>query len=97
MTPQDELWVCGSSPMGWSVDPKYPTAPLGCPPKDQVLAKFNTSGKMLELHSFAKGEDAHEKPGDLNWFHAVALDQAGNLFVGDIIGKRVQKFAKKPR
>jgi hypothetical protein len=41
-----------------------------------VLAKFNTSGKMLELHSFAKGEDAHEKPGDLNWFHAVALDQA---------------------
>jgi sugar lactone lactonase YvrE len=95
MTPQDELWVCGSSPMKWSVDPKYPTAPLGCPPKDQVLAKFNTSGKMLELHSFAKGEDAHEKPGDLNWFHAVALDQAGNLFVGDIIGKRVQKFARK--
>jgi hypothetical protein len=97
MTPQDELWVCGSSPMGWSVDPKYPTAPLGCPPKDQMLAKFNTSGKMLELHSFAKGDDAHERPGDLNWFHAVALDQAGNIFVGDIIGKRVQKFARKDR
>ena len=96
MTPADELWVCGSSPMGWTVDPKYPTAPLGCPPKDQVLAKFNTSGKMLELHSFAKGEDEHEKPGDLNWFHAVAVDREGSLFVGDIIGKRVQKFVRKP-
>ena len=96
MTAADELWVCGSSPMGWTVDSKYPTAPLGCPPKDQVLAKFNTSGKMLELHTFAKGEDEREKPGDLNWFHAVAVDSEGSLFVGDIIGKRVQKFVRKP-
>ncbi len=96
MTSSDELWVCGSSPMGWTVDSKYPTAPLGCPPKDQVLAKFDTGGKMLELHTFAKGEDDHEKPGDLNWFHAVAVDKSGSIFVGDIIGKRVQKFVRKP-
>ena len=95
MTPADELWVCGSSPMGWSVDPKYPTAPLGCPPKDQVLAKFDTNGRMLELHTFAKGKDEQEMPGDLNWFHAVAVDREGSLFVGDIIGRRVQKFLRK--
>lgn len=95
LTDKDELWVCGSSPMQWTVDPKYPTAPLGCPPKDQVLAKFDTTGRMLELHTFPKGEDDHEQAGDLNWFHAVALDREGNLFAGDIIGKRIQKFAKK--
>jgi hypothetical protein len=51
---------------------------------------------MLELHTFAKGEDERETPGDLNWFHAVAVDSEGSLFVGDIIGKRVQKFVRKP-
>jgi hypothetical protein len=94
MNAKDELWVCGSSPMQWSVDAKYPTAPLGCPPKDQVLVKFNTSGRVLEVHTFPKGEDDREKPGDLNWFHGIALDRDENLYAGDIIGKRLQKFER---
>jgi len=95
ISPNDEIWVCGSSPMQWTHDPKYPTAPLGCPPKDQILVKFDPTGRVLELHTLPKGEDGHEKPGDLNWLHTIALDTAGNIYAGDIIGKRVQKFVRK--
>lgn len=95
ISPKDEIWVCGSSPMQWRHDPKYPTAPLGCPPKDQVVVKFDTTGRVLELHTLPKGEDGQEKPGDLNWLHTIALDASGNIYAGDIIGKRVQKFLRK--
>ncbi|MGI9427104.1 MAG: peptidyl-alpha-hydroxyglycine alpha-amidating lyase family protein, partial [Bythopirellula sp.] len=29
VTSSDDIWVCGSSPMRWRRDPKYPDAPLG--------------------------------------------------------------------
>ena len=93
VTPQDEIWVCGSTPMSWQhKDKKYPTAPLGCPPRDQVIMKFNTDGKLLQLYSFPKGEDGKEKPGELNWVHCIAVDSKGNVYLGDIQGKRLQKF-----
>jgi len=95
VSPKDEIWVCGSSPMPWTVDPKYPTAPLGCPPKDQLFVKFNTEGKVLQLWTMPKGADDQEMPGDLNWLHAIALDSKGNVYLGDIIGKRLQKFVLK--
>ncbi|MBI5822378.1 MAG: 6-bladed beta-propeller [Verrucomicrobia bacterium] len=95
VTPKDEIWVCGSSPMYWRVDPKYPKAPLGCPPKDQFVMKFNTDGKLLQLWTFPKAEDGQEKPGELNWLHGLAVDSKGNLYCGDIIGKRIQKFILK--
>lgn len=95
VSPKDEIWVCGSSPMPWITDPKYPTAPLGCPPKDQLFMKFNTAGKVLEHWTLPKGADEKEKPGDLNWLHVIALDAKGNIYAGDIIGKRVQKFLRK--
>jgi hypothetical protein len=68
---------------------------LGCPPKDQLFMKFDTSGRVLQLWTFPKGEDGKEKTGELNWLHAIAVDAQGNLFVGDIKGKRAQKFAPK--
>jgi len=95
VSPKDEIWACGSSPMPWRLDPKYPTAPLGCPPKDQVLMKFNTDGKLLQLWTVPKGEDGQEKPGELNWVHGIALDSKQNIYCGDIIGKRLQKFVPK--
>ena len=88
----DEIWVCGSSPMPWREDPKYKGAPLGCPPFDQLLLKMNPQGKVLQLVVFPKGDDDKEKPGDLNWVHCIAEDSKGNLYLGDIIGKRAQKF-----
>jgi hypothetical protein len=92
VSPKDEIWICGSSPMPWVTDPKYPTAPLGCPPKDQLFARFDAAGRVRDLWTLPKGPDDHEQPGDVNWLHAIAFDSKGNVYLGDIIGRRVQKF-----
>ena len=86
VSPKDEIWVCGSSPMPWVNDPKYPGAPLSCPPKDQVFMRFDPNGKVTQLWTVPKGEDGKEQPGDLNWLHCLAFDSKGNLYAGDIIG-----------
>jgi DNA-binding beta-propeller fold protein YncE len=95
VTRDNEIWVCGSSPMPWQQHPDYPDAPLSCPPKDQILMKFRPDGRLLQLWTIPKGTDGKEQPGDVNWIHAVAVDSKGNLYVGDIIGKRAQKFARQ--
>jgi NHL repeat-containing protein len=95
ITPKDEIWVCGSSPMPWRDDSAYPGAPVGCPPRDQLLMKFNPDGRLLQLWTMPKGEDGKENPGDVNWLHALAVDSKGDIYVGDIIGKRAQKFVRK--
>jgi len=91
ITQNDKIWVCGSSPMPW----REKDGALGCPPKDQLFMKFAPSGKLLQLWTIPKGEDGLEKPGQLNWVHAIALDSQGNIYAGDIKGKRVQKFVKQ--
>ncbi|MGE3805504.1 MAG: peptidyl-alpha-hydroxyglycine alpha-amidating lyase family protein [Gemmataceae bacterium] len=91
MTKDDELWVCGSSPMQW----RKTDEALGCPPKDQVFMKFATSGKLLQLWTVPKGSDGLEQPGELNWVHCLALDSKGNIYAGDIKGKKAQKFLRK--
>jgi hypothetical protein len=88
----DEIWVCGSSPMPW----RQSDGALGCPPKDQVFMKLDTNGKVLQIWTVPKGVDGHEEPGDCNWVHAIAVDSQGNLYASDIIGKRAQKFVKQP-
>ena len=90
VTKNDELWVCGSSPMQWR---KSDNA-LGCPPKDQIFMRFNTFGKVLQLFTLPKGLDGLERPGEVNWVHAMAVDSQGNIYVGDIIGRRAQKFLR---
>jgi DNA-binding beta-propeller fold protein YncE len=92
ITAKDEIWVCGSSPMVWEMSDKG--EPVGCPPKDQLIARFSPEGKVLELASFPKAQDGQEKPGELNWVHCLALDSRGNLYLGDIIGRRAQKFIR---
>jgi DNA-binding beta-propeller fold protein YncE len=91
VTRDDELWVCGSSPMQWRPE----DGALGCPPKDQVFMKFRPDGKLLQLWTVPKGIDGLERPGECNWVHAIAADSKGNLYVGDIIGRRAQKFVRK--
>jgi sugar lactone lactonase YvrE len=88
MTKDDELWVCGSSPMTWRADDKV----LGYPPTDQLFMRFDTSGKLLQLWAAPKGEDGKERAGDLNWVHGMALDSKGNIYAVDIKGQRAQKF-----
>ena len=89
VTPRDEIWVCGSSHMErkgkWR----------GLPPKDQVLVVFNPAGKVLAQWRIPKGRDGKEQAGEVNWLHAVALDSKGNIYVGDIRGRRAQKFVRR--
>lgn len=92
VTPRDEIWICGSSPTAWKFS--GPDMPVSCPPRDQVFMKFNPSGKLLQLWTVPKGTDGAEQPGDLNWVHCLALDSKGNIYAGDIIGKRAQRFVR---
>lgn len=91
VSPQDEIWACGSSPQWWRRDGEYP------PPKDQIFLRFSNDGKAKQLWSVPIGADGAEEPGQCNWVHALALDSQGNLYAGDINGKRLQKFVRQPR
>ncbi len=84
ITPQDEIWTCGSSPTLAANEQGM----TGIPPHDQVLVRFDTAGRVLQVWAPPKGD----APGEINWVHAVAADSRGNLYCGDIRGKRVQKF-----
>lgn len=86
----DAIWVCGSSPMPW-----YDFKVLGCPPKDQLFMRFDTTGRLQQLWTVPKAADGQERPGECNWVHAMAIDSHGNLYCGDIMGKRLQKFVRK--
>ncbi len=89
ITPTDEVFVCGSSPMRWGEE-----AALGSPPKDQLVMKFSTDGRLRELWTFPAGLEGREKPGELNWVHGIAVDSHGDLYLGDVKGCRVQKFIR---
>jgi peptidylamidoglycolate lyase len=93
--PDDAVWICGSSPMGWAVHPDYPQAPLGCPPKDQLVMRFDAAGRLHQLTMLPKAADGRERPGEVNWIHGLAVTGDGTLYVGDIIGKRLQKLVRR--
>jgi DNA-binding beta-propeller fold protein YncE len=91
ITKDDEIWVCGSSPMLWSeVGPTQ--AALATPPKDQVVMKLDSEGRLKQMWVIPKGENGKEKPGDLNWVHSMSVGPDGSLYFGDVQGKRAQKF-----
>jgi hypothetical protein len=89
VTEHDEIYVCGSSPMRW---PKLPIPGLlvGIPPKDQLIMVLTPAGRVTRLWTFPIGT----RSGELEWVHALAVDRQGNLYLGDIQGRRAQKFLK---
>jgi len=89
VTENDEVTVCGSSPMRW---PKLalPGLIVGIPPKDQIVMVFTPDGRVKRLWTFPKGQ----RLGELDWVHALAVDRVGNLYLGDIQGRRAQKFLR---
>jgi len=91
ITAKDEIYVCGASPSQWRKD----DVQLGIPPKDQIVMKFDTTGRVLAWWSFPQGPDEPDrdvKPGELSWVHGLAVDARGNLYLGDIMGQRAQRF-----
>ena len=91
VTRQDEVYICGASPSQW----RKMDGQLGIPPKDQIVMKFDTTGRVLSWWRFAQGPDEPDsgvKPGELSWVHGLAIDAKGNLYLGDIMGQRAQRF-----
>jgi NHL repeat len=86
---RDEIYVCGSSPMRWSKIP-IPGLIVGIPPKDQLIMIFTGDGRLVQLFTFPKGQHS----GELDWVHGLAVDRRGNLYLGDIQGRRAQKFLR---
>ena len=77
------------SPMRWPRLP-IPGLVVGIPPKDQLIMVFTPDGRVTRLWTFPKGQ----RPGELDWVHALAVDRHGNLYLGDIQGRRAQKFLR---
>jgi DNA-binding beta-propeller fold protein YncE len=90
LTEKDEIWACGSSVM-----PRPEKGMPFLPPADQVVVKFDTSGKVLDRFALPKGQDGKEQPGEVNWLHGVAFDAKGDLYTCDIKGKRALKFVRE--
>ncbi len=96
ITPDDSVYVCGSSPKRWGSHSN-----LGNPPTDQLVMRLNTDGRVLEVWTFPLLADpAKPVPGHIDWIHAIAVDSAGNLYLGDVADNskshRIQKFVRLP-
>jgi hypothetical protein len=92
ITPADEVYVAGSSPMLWSEKPAT-AAGLATPPKDQLIMKFDPEGRVKQLWTFPKGVDGQpSKPGEVNWVHAIAFANDGTLYTAEVEAKSAQKF-----
>jgi len=95
ISPQDEIYVCGSAPARWTE-----RGNLGNPPTDQLLLKFDTTGRVLELSVFPMVQDGKMEAGKLDWVHGIAVDSEGNLYLSDVADNspahRVQKFNRLP-
>jgi streptogramin lyase len=91
ITKNDDVWICGSSPMLWSEIPATQAA-LATPPKDQLFMKLDTEGRLKGLWVVPKGQDGKEKPGELNWVHGMAVGNDGALYFAEVRANRAQKF-----
>ena len=95
ITANDEIYVCGSSPMLWTDVPAN-QASLSTPPKDQMFMKLDTKGRLLGLWLLPKGDDDREKAGEVSWIHSIAIGW-DEVYLAEIQGKRVQKFLPTSR
>ncbi len=93
ITAGDDIWVCGSSPMGWRPEDEV----LGCPPKDQLFMRLDRTGKLCQLWTVPKGNGPGSPAGELDWVHCLAVDSEGSIYAGDIKGERIQKFVRQSR
>jgi hypothetical protein len=93
VTKKEDIWVCGSSPVRKDVADEAGEWVV-TPPPDQLVMKLSLRGKVLLRIPLPKIAVAPGKPGELDWVHGIATDAQGNLYLGDIRGKRAQKFSR---
>jgi DNA-binding beta-propeller fold protein YncE len=93
ITPGDEIIVCGSTPARWTE-----RGNLGNPPHDQIVMKFDATGRALELWAFPLAQPEAWVRGAIDWAHGIGVDSRGNLYIGDVADEspehRVQKFIR---
>ena len=92
LTENEDIWVCGASCMKKDGTDEH----IVLPPPDQVLMKLSLKGEVLLRIPLPKTAVPPGKSGELDWVHAIAFDSQGDLYLGDIQGKRAQKFLLKP-
>ena len=61
ITADDQIYVCGSSPILWTEVPANQAA-LATPPRI-IFMKLDTKGRLLGLWLLPKGDSGKEKPG----------------------------------
>jgi hypothetical protein len=99
ITANDDVLICGSSPMLWS-DLGANGVFLGVPPKDQMVIRLDRDGRLKQLWSFPMGNTG--SPGELTAVHNMAVGPDGSLYLADVGARRVQRFessgvSQKPR
>ena len=67
--------------MLWSESPR--AAALATPPKDQVVMKLDTEGRLKQLWMVT---------GEVNWIHSIAVAADGSVYFGEVQGKRPRRF-----
>ena len=55
------------------------------------MIQSDLEGKVLDSWG-----EIGSRPGQFNLAHGITLDSAGNLYVSEIRGQRVQKFVREP-
>ena len=93
VTKDDEIWVCGSSPAKKAEADGFQIAP----PADQLVMKLSRDGKVLLRAPLPSIKTPPGKPGEVDWVHAIAVDSRGDVYLGDVQGKRAQKFRVQVR
>ena len=60
--------------------------------------QLSTTGRVRELWTFPLADPLRLIPGTLDWIHAIAVDSAGDLYLGDVAddspSHRLQKFVR---
>jgi sugar lactone lactonase YvrE len=83
ITPQDDIWICGSSPM---VNPHEVDA------HDQLMMRFDRTGRVHQVWAFPRDVNGTDQT---KWIHGIAVDNDGNIYLGEIRGARVRKYIRR--
>jgi hypothetical protein len=89
-TANNEIWTCGCTPIKLE---KYRDITSGKLQQNQLVMKFNSEGKILQIYAFptcARG--TKHLPGRLNMLHGMAVDRQGNLYLGEAFNPGPQKY-----